>query len=49
MVDTKNIPKGLENYIEIKDKEILVNWDKFGKLKRKIAYGDIDLETFNIR
>ncbi len=48
MVETKNIPRGLEDYVEIKDGKILVNWDKLGKLKRKIAYGDIDLETFNL-
>lgn len=44
-----NIPKGLEDYIEIKDGEVLVNWGELGNLKRKVPYGEIDLETFNLK
>lgn len=35
MVETKNIPRGLEEFIEIGEEEIHIKWDKLAKLKRR--------------
>jgi len=49
MVTKINIPEGLENYISIGGKEIFIDWNGLGSLKRKVLFGEIDLETFQLR
>ncbi len=44
-----DIPKELEDYLKIKTGEVFVNWKELGGLKRKVPYGEIDLETFQLR
>ena len=48
MVAKVDIPKGLENYIKIRAGKVFVNWKELGGLKRKVSYGEIDLETFQL-
>ncbi len=49
MIAEINLPEKVENYIQIRGGEVFVDWNKLGNLKRKVSYGDIDLETFNSR
>ncbi len=49
MITKMNIPEGLEDYIKIRDKEVFIDWRGLGNLKRKVPYGEIDLETFQLR
>src|SRR3989344_249883 len=41
--------EGLEDYVSIRDGEISVDWRGLGNLKRKVPYGEIDSETFDLK